>query len=448
MSRSRIAVIGGGISGNLAARLLHDDHDVTLFEAGAYSGGHARTVACDVEGTRHDADIGFMVFNHRTYPNFCRLLKILGVEEQDTDMSFSVRCHSTGLEYEGSGISGLLADWRNACSPRFLKMLADIIRFNRVGTQAIVDQIVEANETMGEFLDRHRFGQTFRAKYLIPMAAAIWSADPKQIDRFPAQFFLGFCHNHGLMQIQNRPQWKTIAGRSKSYVDPLVEPFKDRIRLNTPIRLVRRFSDRVVVETQHGESEVFDFVVMATHADRTLKIIREASTVERHVLSAFPYQPNDAILHTDESVLPKSRNAWASWNYSIPIENQCAASVTYDLSRLQNIPSSKPILLTLNPHDDQPVDSDQILGQYQFDHPAYQVDSADKQRLIARIQGMNRTYFCGAYCGYGFHEDGVNSALAVAAHFGKSLDTCEAAFTKEPSTTVEANPSLTSSGTS
>jgi len=442
MNRQRIAIIGGGISGNLIAGMLHADHDVTLFEAAHYPGGHSNTVTCKVGGKSYDVDTGFMVFNDRTYPNFCRLLEMLGVEAQDSDMSFSVRCETTGLEYQGSSLRGLFPSWKNIASLKYWTMLRDILRFNRLGTEAVQNETIADGETVGQFLDRCRVGTMFREKYLLPMAAAIWSADPQQILDFPAQFFLGFCDNHGLMAIRNRPQWKTIFGGSKQYVRELIKPLGDRVRLNAPVERVFREETKVTVIPRDGAAETFDQVIFATHADQTLRMLAQPTEQEEELLSQFPYQENDAVLHTDTRLLPKHGHTWASWNYLLPAGRQTTASVTYDLSRLQNVASPTPILLSLNITDR--IDPGKILQTMKYDHPAFNRHSYAAQKRLPEIQGQHRTYFCGAWCGYGFHEDGVKSALAVAAYFGKNLDTCKAVCTKERSLTRATDRSGTS----
>ena len=310
----KIAVIGTGISGNLVARLLNTEHDVHVFEANGYVGGHSNTVAFEAFGRSWQADTGFMVFNDRTYPHFVDLLQRLGVAAQDSDMSFSVSCQRTGLEYQGSSLNGLFAQRRNLASPRFYRMLFDVVRFNRASCDAITAGVLECGTTVGEFLDEHRMGHSFRKHYLIPMVAAIWSAEPHSVLDFPAKFLIGFMRNHGLLQLQDRPQWKTIVGGSRSYVERLVEPFCDRIRLNCPVHSVTRYDDHVQLNAGPGEVERFDQVVFATHADQTLKILADASPQERNTLEAFPYQPNEAVLHTDVSLMPRRKRAWASWN--------------------------------------------------------------------------------------------------------------------------------------
>ena len=426
----RIAIIGSGVSGGLAARLLSTRHEVTLFEADNTPGGHAHTVDIEAFGKPFSVDTGFMVFNRRTYPNFCRLLELLDIPSQPSDMSFSVRCEHSGLEYQGSSLNGLFSQRLNSLSPPFWRMIADILRFNRRGTAAAASGELRDGRTVGDFLARGRFGRRFVQQYFSPMAAAIWSSDPRTILDFPAEFMIGFFANHGLMQVSDRPQWRTVVGGSRSYVEAMLLPIQDRVRLGCPIELVDRSSEEVVVKPIEGPVMRFDQVVFATHADQTLRILAEPTPLEREVLSEFPYQPNHAVLHTDTGRLPSHQRAWASWNYRIPASPERAASVTYDLSRLQNHASAGPILLTLNPNG--PIDPASLLDEYRFHHPAYTPHSLQAQRRFAEINGKHQTHFCGAYWGYGFHEDGVNSALAVAAGFGINLES----LAEQPQETV------------
>ncbi len=428
---NRIAIIGTGVSGSLAARLLSTEHDVTVFEAQHYVGGHANTVDVELDDTTFAVDTGFMVFNRRTYPHFCRLLDLLGVASQPSDMSFSVQCGRTGLEYQGSSLNGLFAQRLNCIRPSFLRMLADVIRFNARGMAASRDGSLRDDQTVGEFLRDCRVGSKFVHQYLIPMSAAIWSSRPEDILEFPARFMIGFFANHGLMQLRDRPQWRTILGGSRTYLQALLKPLESRIQLNAPIRAVQRAGGTVVVTRHDGSEETFDDVVLATHADQALKLLQDPSPTERDVLAAFPYRKNRAVLHTDHTMLPKRRGAWASWNYHIPAGHTQAASVTYDLSRLQNHASSTPILLTLNPTRE--IREEQILREFTYAHPGYASGSMPAQRRFDEISGRRHIHFCGAYWGYGFHEDGVNSALAVAKHFGIGLDACTVASTKESS---------------
>ena len=429
----RIAVIGSGISGSLAARLLASEHEVTLFEANAYLGGHANTVDVQMPGETYPVDTGFMVFNRRTYPNFCHLLNLLGVPVQNTDMSFSVRSSRTGVEYQGSSLGGLFAQRRNILSPSFWKLLRDILRFNSRGTIA-AEAGIDDRITVADFLQESSLGKRFIQEYLVPMAAAIWSSSPESILQFPARFMVGFFANHGLMQVRNRPQWLTIPGGSRTYLQALLAPLTDSIRLNCPIAAVQRNARGVEVHPEFAASETFDHVVLATHADQTRRMLLDASPRERELLDAFPYQANEAILHTDIRLMPTRRQAWASWNYHICSNEKTVASVTYDLSRLQNHDSAVPILLTLN--ETESIDPDHILQRFVYHHPAYTSRSIAAQSRHAEISGRLNAHYCGAYWGYGFHEDGVNSALAVAKYFGIDLKACTAASTKASSATV------------
>jgi predicted NAD/FAD-binding protein len=308
-------------------------------------------------------------------------------------------------------------------------MLRDILRFNRLGTAAAACGDLQDGRTVSEFLNECGLGKRFCDQYLVPMAAAIWSAEPRAISDFPAEFMIGFFANHGLMQVRDRPQWRTIVGGSRKYVAALLDPIRDRIRLNCPVTSVTRMTDQVVVTPKVGLPESFDHVVFASHADQTLKLLADATAQERQILRAFPYQSNAAILHTDWTLLPKRKRAWASWNYHIPANVAQAAAVTYDLSRLQRHNSSQPILLTLN--DTANINPAKILRTFTYQHPAYSCDSMVAQRRYSEISGIRRTHFCGAYWGYGFHEDGVNSALAVARQFGIDLEACTVVSTKE-----------------
>ncbi|MCA9122412.1 MAG: FAD-dependent oxidoreductase [Planctomycetales bacterium] len=433
----RIAVIGTGISGSLAARLLSTQHEVTVFEANSYPGGHANTVDITLDDKRFAVDTGFMVFNSRTYPNFCRLIDLLEIRSQPSDMSFSVRCSKSGLEYQGSSLDGLFAQRLNCLRPSFLRMLGDIGRFNRLGMEAAASGILKDGRTVGEFVSGCRVGRRFVEHYLVPMAAAIWSSSPQAILDFPADFMIGFFANHGLMQIRDRPQWRTIIGGSRNYVEALLEPLRHNLRLGTPVATVARSATGVIVSPVDAPREHFDEVVFASHADQSLKMLADPTRAERQLLSAFPYQPNEAVLHTDTRLLPMRHRAWASWNYHIPVGKEQAASLTYDLSRLQRHKSNTPILLTLNATED--IAPEKVLRTFRYHHPAYSRDSISAQRRFKEISGRNRTHYCGAYWAYGFHEDGVNSALAVAAHFGIGLDACTVASTRESLRTAVAS---------
>lgn len=424
----RIAIIGTGISGSLAARLLSTQHEVTVFEANGYPGGHANTVDVSIFGNQYQVDTAFMVFNRQTYPNFCKLLQLLKIRSRPSDMSFSVHCSKSRLEYQGSSLNGLFAQRLNLVRPRFLNMLRDIARFNRLGNAAAASDELEDGRTVREFLGDCSVGKSFVEQYLVPMAAAIWSTKPQAILDFPADFMLGFFANHGLMQTRNRPQWRTITGGSRNYVSALLKPIENCLRLQCPIASVLRSHECVSVTSADGVLEEFDEVVFATHADQSLEMLADPTRSEQTILSAFPYQSGEAVLHTDTRLLPRSKRAWASWNYHIPTGRENAASVTYDLSRLQGHNAPSPILLTLN--ETSSIDRAKILRTFTYHHPAYSRGSITAQRRFGEISGHNRTHYCGAYWGYGFHEDGVNSALAVARHFGIKLESCTAASTK------------------
>jgi len=427
----RIAIIGSGISGLLTARLLAADHDVHVFEAEDYPGGHTNTVACEVFGRAYGVDTGFMVFNDRTYPNFVRMLQMLDVPARNSDMSFSVRCDRTGLEYQGSSLAGLFAQRRNLVRPSFYRMLLDVLRFNRQSVELLRSE--DSDLELGQYLDRNRYSREFIEHYLIPMGAAIWSAPPEQFRAFPARFIIGFFHNHGLLTVRNHPQWKTVQGGARQYVTALTRPFANKIRLNCPVVSVRRYPDRVAVTTKHGGPEDFEAVVLAAHSDQSLAMLADASPAEREILGAIAYQRNETVLHVDPSQLPRCRRAWASWNYRTPREQGQPVVLTYNLNRLQGHVSADPICVTLN--GTRWLDPQRIVRRIEYHHPVYSREALAAQKRFHEINGKNRTYFCGAYWGHGFHEDGVNSALAVGQSFGKRLESCTVACTKDTSNT-------------
>lgn len=432
----RIAVIGTGVSGCLIARILSTQHQVTVFESNDYAGGHSNTVNVDMEGVQYPVDTGFMVFNRKTYPNFCRLLELLNIESQPSDMSFSVRCERTGIEYQGSSFNGIFAQRRNLLRPSFVRMLVDILRFNRKGMAEAEGGSLRNDQTVGEFLRSCRVGDAFLRQYLIPMSAAIWSSTPNSILDFPSRFMIAFFANHGLMQIRNRPAWRTILGGSRTYVKALLGPILHNVRLNSAVTSVTRESDRVIVSSIQGP-ETFDEVVFAAHSDQALELLSDPTAAEQQLLQAIPYHSNEAVLHTDASLLPTRRRAWASWNYHIADRDDIGASLTYNVSRLQNHNSPTPILVTLNATEK--IASERIIRKFTYHHPAYSVAAIEAQGKHQEISGKNRTHYCGAYWGNGFHEDGVNSALAVAKSFGLNLESCTAASTKEQSATDAAS---------
>ena len=408
----KIAIIGSGISGLVAAYRLHPRHDITVFEANDYIGGHTHTVDVELDGERHAIDTGFIVFNDRTYPRFISLLRELNVAAQPTTMSFSVRDDRTGLEYNGHSPNTLFAQRRNLFKPRFYRLLADIVRFGRAARRILQER--EAATTVGEFLARHRFSAEFREQYLLPMGSAIWSCPTGAFAGFPIAFVAEFYANHGLLDLSNRPIWQVISGGSRNYVEPLTRGFRSRIRLRTPVIRVRRSSESVDVVTAGGATEQFDHIVFACHSDQALRILgAEASAAEREILGAFPYSRNIAVLHTDERVLPRSRRAWAAWNYRCTGDAAAPASVTYNMNLLQGIRSRHTFCVTLG--DEPRIAEHRVLGRFEYHHPVFTLQRAAAQARHAELLNQRRTSFCGAYWRNGFHEDGVVSAEAVVA---------------------------------
>ena len=412
---SKIAVIGAGISGLASAWLLARQHEVVLYEANRYPGGHTNTVDATVDGITHAVDTGFLVFNDRTYPNLVKLFAHLGVEAADSDMSFSVRIGDGALEWSGTSLATVFAQPSNLARPRFLRMLADLIRFNREASR-LAESGAPVTGTLGEFLDARGYGREVRELYLIPMAACIWSTPATQINRFPMQTFLHFCANHGLLAVSNRPQWRTVKGGAREYVRKLLAGIPD-LRLATPVHQVRRFADRVELATDHG-TERFDQVVLATHTDQSLAMLEHASVEERAVLKAIPYLANRAVLHTDERLLPRRRRAWASWNFHAPRPELSdePVSLTYLINRLQPLPFSSPVMVSMNPVDEPR--EERVLASFDYHHPAFLEGSDEAKRRVASLQGRERTWYCGAWTRYGFHEDGLLSALNVARQMG------------------------------
>jgi uncharacterized protein len=413
----RIAVIGTGISGLVSAYLLAEGNELTLFEANDYVGGHSNTVQVSRSDGSVAVDTGFIAYNERNYPLFTRLLRELNVTTQATTMSFSVRDDQAGIEYSGETWSSLLAQRRNLIRPSFWGMIRDILRFNREAP-GLLDRPGEG-PTLGEFLEAHNFGKAFVDRYLLPMAAAIWSAEPRQIGQFPAKYFVRFFQNHGLLTVADQPIWRTIVGGSRCYVDRLIERYRQRIRLSTPVRSIRRERDRVLVTTDGAADEVFDHVVIAVHADQALKMLADPSPDERRVLSCFRYQPNDTVLHMQASVLPRRKIVWASWNYWIPAEPTLACTVTYNMNKLHGFVDRKETYcVTLNPNGR--LAEEQVIRRFLYEHPIYAKEAFNAQQSWSIINGVRRTFFAGAYWGYGFHEDGVRSGLAVAEQMGRT----------------------------
>jgi predicted NAD/FAD-binding protein len=412
----RIAIVGTGIAGNTAAYKLRKEHDVTVYEASSYVGGHTNTIDVQVPGRTIAIDTGFIVFNDRTYPNFIELLDEIGQQSQPSVMSFSVSSGDAGLEYNGSGLNALFAQRRNVLRPSFLRMIRDILRFNREAMAIL--SFEDVGQTVGEYLLRHGYGPEFANDYLVPMAAAIWSAEPVAIRDMPLNFLVRFFDNHGLLQLKDRPIWRVIRGGSREYVKKLVAGHRDRIRLDTPVRRVIRHSTGVEIVTDRHGSERYDAVFLACHSDQALAMLDSPTPVERDVLGAIRYQDNEAVLHTDASVLPKRRRAWAAWNYHIPSVQHRRVAVTYNMNMLQGLDCAQQYCVTLN--NDRDIDSAKVIRRIQYQHPVFSRDAVAAQRRQVELN-THRTYFCGAYWRNGFHEDGVVSALNAIAHFEERL---------------------------
>ena len=409
----RIAVIGSGISGMVAAYHLSQDHEVTVYEAAGYIGGHTHTVDVELAGQTYAVDTGFIVHNDWTYPNFVNLMEELGVAWQPSFMSFSVRCDKSGLEYNGTNLNALFAQRSNLLRPSFLRMVADIVRFNRIAP-ALLDQASD-QMSLGDYLEQEEFSRTFIEHYIIPMGAAIWSSRPSDLLKFPARFFVDFFSNHGFLNVNDRPTWRVIRGGSREYVRRLTASYADRIRLNCPVDSIQRHFNHVTVRSKDGSVENFDQVFMACHSDQALQLLSDPSTAERSILGAISYQANEAVLHTDERFMPRKPRAWAAWNYHLPLEPSERVTVTYNMNILQSLQAPKQFLLTLNRGAE--IDERSVLGRYSYHHPVYTTEAVAAQKRRHEINGQRRTYFCGAYWSYGFHEDGVKSALVSVEQF-------------------------------
>ena len=411
----KIAIVGSGIAGNVVAYHLHQNHDITLFEANDYVGGHTHTHTIEWQDKQYSIDTGFIVFNYQTYPNFTQLLNQLKVPVQPSNMSFSVKCDQTGLEYNGNNLNSLFAQRTNLLRPSFHRMLRDILRFNREAPELL--QTCDDSLSLGAYLRQQAYGREFIERYIIPMGAAIWSTDPQRMQDFPAYSFVRFFHNHGLLSVNDRPTWHVIKGGSREYVKILIQPFRDRIRLNSPIQSIRRHPDHVEITPRNQPSERFDAVFIASHSDQALSMLHDATRLEREILSAIPYQENTAVLHTDHSVLPKRRLAWAAWNYHLLPQQSSRVALTYNMNILQGLQAPTQFCVTLN--NDSAINESSILKRMCYHHPVYTPAGVAAQQRQHEINGNNRTYYCGAYWRYGFHEDGVVSALNAIKHFNE-----------------------------
>ena len=418
----KVAIVGSGISGLAAAHRLREHTHVTLFEAGDYFGGHTHTVDITLPTPQGSStwgvDTGFLVYNERTYPNLIALFAELGVVTAPTDMSFSVQVPSGrgahALEWSGSNLATVFAQKRNLVSPRFWGMLSDLLRFNRLCTQlALNQQDARMTQSLQAFLEEHRFGQAFRDWYFLPMLGCIWSCPTDQMLQFPVATMIRFCHNHGLLQVSDRPQWHTVVGGARHYVEKIVSGLSDA-RLNTPVRRIERDGAGVMVHTD-GDSERFDHVVLAAHSDQSLGLLGQPTATEREVLGAIRYQPNRAVLHTDTSVLPQRPAAWAAWNYERAADAQQESArvcLHYLLNRLQPLPFEQPVVESLNPV--RPIAAHKILAEFDYSHPVFDLAAIEAQKRVPELQGVQHTWYCGAWTGYGFHEDGLKSGLSVA----------------------------------
>jgi predicted NAD/FAD-binding protein len=413
MSGMRIAVVGSGISGLASAWLLSGEHEVTLFEANNYLGGHTHTHEVAQRGTSYRIDTGFIVHNPRHYPLFTRFLSRLGVGSQKTTMSFSVHSEATGLEYNAATLDTLFCQRSNLCSPRFLGMVRDLMRFYREAP-AVLDQH-DSDESLGDYLLRHRYGAAFRDEHLLPMASALWSSPPAQILNFPARYLVQFMANHQMLQVNDRPQWRVVKGGSSAYVRALRASWPVRERVNCPVHSVRRHAQGVQLQSAAGV-EHFDQLVLACHSDQALAVLSDADHREQSILGAIAYQANDTVLHTDASLLPVRRKAWAAWNAWLPRDAKESCTVSYCMNLLQGVQSPDPFVVTLN--RTSAIDPDKILRRMAYRHPVYTRQSVAAQARRPEIQGQRRTWFAGAYWGWGFHEDGMRSAVAVAEGLG------------------------------
>ena len=415
----KIAIIGSGISGLTAAYLLNQQHKIEVFEANNYIGGHTHTHTICFDGSKLKIDSGFIVYNENTYPNFIQLLQKLNVTSQLSTMGFSVKSNIQNLEYSGNSLNALFAQRSNLFKPVFLRMLGQIYRFNKKAQTEL--ESLDPNTTLATYLTKNQYSRELINHYIIPMGAAIWSSIPSNMLEMPAKFFIRFFKNHGLLKITNRPKWWVIKGGSNSYIEKIIVGFRDRIHLSKPVASVQRTRKDVTLNFSDSsiKPEVFDKVVFANHSDQALSLITSPSVDEQQILGSLPYQKNEAILHWDESILPKRKSAWSSWNYSLDNHPEKPVAITYNMNILQSLSSSKTFCVTLNQTDR--INPKKIIKRITYHHPIFTTDSIQAQRRKKIINGENNSYFCGAYWRNGFHEDGVVSALEVGQEFGLSI---------------------------
>jgi len=413
----KIAIVGTGIAGNVAAYHLGREHEISVFEADSRIGGHTNTIDVTLAGQNYAVDTGFIVFNDWTYPNFIELLDTLGVASQASDMSFSMRNEKNGLEYKGSTLNTLFAQRRNLLRPSFYRMIRDVLRFEREAPKVLEQGASPVS--LGEFLKTGNYSSEFIEHYIIPMGAAIWSAQPAGMLEMPAMFFVRFFINHGLLSVSDRPTWRVIEGGSNRYVEKLVEAHRDRIHLNAPVQSIRRHATHVELKVKDTEPQKFDHVFLACHSDQALRMLKDPSTTEREVLGAIKYQSNEAVLHTDTSLMPRTRLAWAAWNYHILAEQRDRVALTYNMNILQGLDAPEQFCVTLNNSDR--INPDRVIETIEYSHPVFTQQATSAQSRHQEINGSNRTFYCGAYWRYGFHEDGVLSALVALEHFREGL---------------------------
>jgi len=423
----KIAIVGAGVSGLTAAHLLAREHELVIYEAGSYAGGHTNTIRVDTAHETHHIDTGFIVMNDRNYPNFTRLLHQLGIATQDTNMSFSVKGEDEDFEYAGTP-RGLFCQPSNLLSPRFQRMIADLLRFNRELRRLLardetgvgVQDRAPHGESLQDFLVRRRFSEVFVRRLIVPQVSAVWSADPRQISSFPVRFLAEFFANHGMLGFRDRPRWSTVAGGSARYVEALTRPLHERIRLDSPVHSITRAEDHVEIVAAGGQAERYDQVVIAAHSDQALAMLRDASEREHEVLGAIPYQRNEAVLHTDSTLLPRRRFARAAWNFHLLREPKPLSTVTYYMNHLQRLRADRDFCVTLN--RSETIDPAKIIRTIDYSHPVFTPAGVAAQSQHGTLGGFaRRTHFCGAYWGWGFHEDGVLSALRACEPFGVSL---------------------------
>ena len=411
----RIAVVGSGISGLAAAYYLSRKHEVSLFEKDKRLGGHTNTILVDSSKGPLPVDTGFIVHNDRNYPNLVRLFAELGLDTQPSDMSFGVTCRATGYEYSSRGIAGFFAQRSNFLRRDQYKLFTEILRFNRTAPRVLAQSGSE-HATLGDFLDEAGFDGIFTERYLVPMASAVWSTAPDAIRSFPAATMIRFFDHHGMLGINSHPKWRVLRGGSTTYIAPLTAPYRNRIHLDAGIRTIARHNDKVSIALDRGDTHDFDHVVLACHGDQTLPLLKDATAAERDTFQGFVTSRNEAVLHTDESLLPRRPRARASWNYHLGLNGRNAATLTYDMNRLQSLDVPERYCVTLNGSD--AIDSSKIVARMIYHHPLYTRAAIEAQARWNQVSGVNRTHYCGAYWFYGFHEDGLNSALRVVRSLG------------------------------